>query len=287
LRLPPTKGKSHALAPARPAVGMARHARGLRARPDDMRALPEPEVPPPAPGESVKELSKTGLVNNVTVVLCWSAAEGARYLELYKSFEHASAAGIMGLQAKGYAEQFVEFVTVPRGVNRTDAVGIVGAFGSVRAAVNARPEEVAVLSGWGEKKVKRWTEVVREPFRVAKAAKRGLGEGVEAIDEGRTEAVPLRDMDQYTRPKSPGMSRESETAQSKGKEGASESQPQPTKPFQLLELDSDSGGEEAMIAAEMEEEGRLKRRKIEEEQKKKDDELSGGIAAALAKLRKE
>ncbi|KFY11565.1 hypothetical protein V492_04390 [Pseudogymnoascus sp. VKM F-4246] len=83
------------------------------------------------------------------------------------------------------------------------------------------------------------------------------------------------------------MSRESETAQSKGKEGASGSQPQPKKPFQLLELDSDSGGEEAMIAAEMEEEGRLKRRKIEEEQKKKDDELSGGIAAALAKLRKE
>lgn len=243
--------------------------------------------------ESVKELSKTGLVNNVTVVLCWSAAEGARYLELYKGFEHASAAGIMGVQAKGYAEQFVEFVTVPRGVNRTDAVGIVGAFGSVRAAVNARPEEVAVLSGWGEKKVRRWTEVVREPFRVAKAAKRGLGEGA---DEGGEQGdavplsrVPLRDMDQYTRPKSPGMSRESETAQGKGKERASESQPQsqPKKPFQLLELDSDSGGEEALIAAEMEEEGRLKRRKIEEEQKRKEDELSGGVAAALAKLRKE
>ncbi|ELR09339.1 hypothetical protein GMDG_03905 [Pseudogymnoascus destructans 20631-21] len=102
--------------------------------------------------ESVKELSKTGLVNNVTIILCWSAAEGARYLELYKGFEHASAAGIMGVQAKGYAEQFVEFVTVPRGVNRTDAVGIVGAFGSVRAAVNARPEEVAVLSGWGRRR---------------------------------------------------------------------------------------------------------------------------------------
>ncbi|KFY88575.1 hypothetical protein V500_06265 [Pseudogymnoascus sp. VKM F-4518 (FW-2643)] len=248
--------------------------------------------------ESVKELSKTGLVNNVTVVLCWSAAEGARYLELYKGFEHASAAGIMGVQAKGYAEQFVEFVTVPRGVNRTDAVGIVGAFGSVRAAVNARPEEVAVLSGWGEKKVKRWTEVVREPFRVAKAAKRGLGEGGEVGDEGeeqrgnegRVEAVslsrvPLRDMDQYTKPKSPGMSRESESAQEKGKERAPESQPK--KPFQLLELDSDSGGEEALIAAEMEEERRQKRRKIEEEQKRKEDELSGGVAAALAKLRKE
>ncbi|KFY71725.1 hypothetical protein V499_08099 [Pseudogymnoascus sp. VKM F-103] len=241
--------------------------------------------------ESVKELSKTGLVNNVTVILCWSAAEGARYLELYKGFEHASAAGIMGVQAKGYAEQFVEFVTVPRGVNRTDAVGIVGAFGSVRAAVNARPEEVAVLSGWGEKKVRRWTEVVREPFRVVKAGKRGMGDGEERGEDERrgeaVEAVPVRDMDQYTRPKSPGMSRESETAQDKGKEKKKETQSQPKKPFQLLELDSDSGGEEALIAAEMEEERRQKRRKIEEEQKRKEDELSGGVAAALAKLRKE
>ncbi|KFY21891.1 hypothetical protein V493_07024 [Pseudogymnoascus sp. VKM F-4281 (FW-2241)] len=85
------------------------------------------------------------------------------------------------------------------------------------------------------------------------------------------------------------MSRELETTHSKGKERAPESQQQsqPKKPFQLLELDSDSGGEEALIAAEMEEERRLKRRKIEEEQKRKDDELSGGVAAALAKLRKE
>ncbi|KFY06429.1 hypothetical protein V491_08635, partial [Pseudogymnoascus sp. VKM F-3775] len=114
----------------------------------------------------------------------------------------------------------------------------------------------------------------------------------QGVTEGRGEAVPpsrvpLRDMDQYTKPKSPGMSRESETAQGKGKESASEPRPHLKKPFELLELDSDSGGEEAMLAAEMEEEGRQKRRKIEEEQKRKDDELSGGVAAALAKLRRE
>jgi hypothetical protein len=35
--------------------------------------------------DSLKELSKTSLINNATVILCWSAAEAARYLELYKS----------------------------------------------------------------------------------------------------------------------------------------------------------------------------------------------------------
>ena len=32
--------------------------------------------------DSLKELSKTSLVNGVTVILCWSAQEAARYLEL-------------------------------------------------------------------------------------------------------------------------------------------------------------------------------------------------------------
>jgi DNA excision repair protein ERCC-1 len=46
----------------------------------------------------------------------------------------------------------VEFITVPRSINKTDAVSLVSAFGSVRAVVNARPEEVAVVSGWGRRK---------------------------------------------------------------------------------------------------------------------------------------
>lgn len=63
---------------------------------------------------------------------------------------------------------------MPRSVNKTDAVALVSAFGSVRAAVNARPEEIAGITGWGEKKVQRWCGTVREPFRVRRAAKRGV-----------------------------------------------------------------------------------------------------------------
>ena len=125
--------------------------------------------------ESLRELSKTSLVNNLTLILCWSSAEAGRYLELYKSYEHASANSIRAHQATSYADKLVEFITVPRSINKTDAVGLVSAFGSVRAAVNARPEEIAGVSGWGEKKVVRWCGTVREPFRVRKAARRGIG----------------------------------------------------------------------------------------------------------------
>ena len=136
--------------------------------------------------ESLRELSKTSLINNLTLILCWSSAEAGRYLELYKSYEHASANSIRAHQSTSYADKLVEFITVPRSINKTDAVGLVSAFGSIRAAVNARPEQIAEVSGWGEKKVMRWCGTVREPFRVRKAAKRGIGlqRGESSVTEG-------------------------------------------------------------------------------------------------------
>jgi DNA excision repair protein ERCC-1 len=122
--------------------------------------------------EPLRELAKTSLVNNLTLILAWSAREAARYLEAYKVLENASPTGIRGQQAMTYAERMVEFVTTPRGINKADAVGIVSAFGSVRAAVNARKEEIATVQGWGEVKVKRWYDTVREPFRIENTAKK-------------------------------------------------------------------------------------------------------------------
>ena len=129
--------------------------------------------------ESLKELSKTSLINNLTLILCWSAQEAGRYLELYKSYEHASPTSIRAHQATSYSEKLVEFITVPRSINKTDALSLVSAFGSVRNAVNARPEEIGEITGWGGKKVQRWCATVRENFRVRKAAKRGIGLGRE------------------------------------------------------------------------------------------------------------
>lgn len=247
--------------------------------------------------ESLKELSKTSLVNNVTVILCWSAAEAARYLELYKSYEHANAGAIRGTESKGYADKMVEFVTVPRSINKTDAVSLVSAFGSLRGAVNARPEEVAVIAGWGEKKVRKWCSVVDEPFRARKATKRGLmrsettqdGDGDElgVLDRALPlSRVPLRDMPsreptigESAKPLSKAPSREMPSRE--------ETIGEPTKPFEMWDPDDDDDdddADEALIVAAMEEEARQKVQK-RKEQAQKDNEMSEGIAAALAKLR--
>lgn len=125
--------------------------------------------------EPLKELSKTSLVNNVTVMLCWSAQEAGRYLELFKTFENAAPTSIRAQQSSSYSEKMVEFITVPRSINKTDAIGLVSNFGSIRTAINAGPEEIGLIAGWGEKKVQRWSNAVREPFRIQKAGRRSLG----------------------------------------------------------------------------------------------------------------
>ena len=125
--------------------------------------------------DPLRELAKTSLVNNVTLVLCWSAAEAAHYLELYKSHEHnTSFSTIKGQQGQSYADRLTDFVTVPRSLNKSDAVALVANFGSLKNAVNAEPEVLGMIGGWGGVKVKRWTKAVEEPFRVKTAASRGV-----------------------------------------------------------------------------------------------------------------
>lgn len=126
--------------------------------------------------DPLRELAKMSLISNVTLILCWSAAEAARYLELYKSYEHAGFKAIQGQQGTTYAERLVDFVTVPRGVNKSDAVSLVSNFGSLKNAINAEPEQIGIISGWGGVKVRRWSSAIEEPFRVKKAARRTIAE---------------------------------------------------------------------------------------------------------------
>jgi len=254
--------------------------------------------------ESLKELSKTSLINNLTLILCWSAQEAGRYLELYKSYEHASPTSIRAHQATSYAEKLVEFMTVPRSINKTDAVSLVSAFGSVRAAVNARPEEIGQITGWGEKKVHRWCGTVQENFRVRKAAKRGIG----LAREGSSIGLP-RDESSRGTERADGIVEESpeegrrkseaipigrappRVAPSLRTETAFEPQKTPAKrtaeEVPLWEPGEDE--EEALLLAAAEEENRPLAQSIASAKpsSKQSEKLDEGIAAALANLRKE
>lgn len=120
----------------------------------------------PTHEDALKELSKTSIINNLTLILCWSTPEAAQYLELFKSSEHAQPTAIRTQQAQSYKDSLVEFVTAPRSINKSDAASLISTFGSLQNAVNAQPEQISAVPGWGEKKVQQWCNAVREDFRV-------------------------------------------------------------------------------------------------------------------------
>ncbi|ODM22160.1 hypothetical protein SI65_03006 [Aspergillus cristatus] len=130
--------------------------------------------------DNLKELSKTSIINNLTLMLCWSATEAAHYLELFKASENAQPTAIRTQQAQSYKDSLTDFVTMPRSINKSDAASLISTFGSLQNAINAQPEQISAVPGWGERKVRQWCNAVREDFRIetakgAKAPERDAG----------------------------------------------------------------------------------------------------------------
>jgi len=240
--------------------------------------------------EPLKELSKTSLINNVTMILAWSAQEAGRYLELFKSCEHASPMSIQAHQSTSYADKLVDFVTVPRSINKTDAISLISSFGSLRTAVNARPEEVALIGGWGEKKVQRWCNAVREPFRVKRAARRGLGrdDSTPGMSRETTRAELSRDvtLDEPVQDEAIaarlGIASTVPSAMMKSLVPAQVEKPQFASGVPAEQEPDEDELEAAGLAASTK-----PVTKVATPAKRKADDLSDGISAALEKLRKQ
>lgn len=228
--------------------------------------------------EALKELSKTSMINNLTLVLCWSAQEAGRYLELFKSYEHASPASIRAHRAETYRESLTEFVTTPRTINKTDAASLVSNFGTLQAAINAGPEELGLVPGWGEKKVKAWVSVVREPFRVKRAA-RAVAPMLRQESTMQSEADSLTAKRMGTPPipisTVPSMSRENTRP---GSSYVKRARLEEVGPDELDDAD------EAMMLAEAQARSTFVAQ-VQSRTIRKEPELTDSIAAALAKLR--
>lgn len=245
--------------------------------------------------QALQELSKTSMINNFTLILAWSAQEAGRYIELFKSYEHASPSSIRARQAESWQESLTEFVTTPRNINKTDAASLISNFGSLRAAVNAEPEQLALIPGWGEKKINSWHSTVREPFRVKRATRQNAAllrqESSMVSDEGSTtteqhnmNATPIG-----RTPVSLGRQRPTAGADAEGSGSMSSHKRQRLQEI-LPDDDFDEDDEDAFLAAEAAGGIRPSRpadsmEKMSSKEKCKEPQLSEGVAAALAKYR--
>jgi DNA excision repair protein ERCC-1 len=119
------------------------------------------------------QLNKAAVTHNMTLILAWSEEEAARYLETFKALDGKDAASIQrNKEQTHFADQVTDFLTTCKGINKTDAASVLTQFGSVRTAMAATPDELALISGLGEVKVKRLYDAFHKPFSSKAARKR-------------------------------------------------------------------------------------------------------------------
>lgn len=116
-------------------------------------------------------LSILAVHHSMTLILAWTEEEAARYLETFKALDGKDASSIQKNKETGnFADQVTDYLTTCKGINKTDAASVLTQFGSVRAAMAATPDELGLIGGLGEVKVKRLYDAFHKPFS-SKAAR--------------------------------------------------------------------------------------------------------------------
>jgi DNA excision repair protein ERCC-1 len=111
---------------------------------------------------AIQELSVLSVQHNLTLVLAWSNEEAARYLETFKAYHGKDASTIQKRTSTDYMDQVTDVFSGV--VNKTDAKQLIAQFGSIRRVVAASPDELALVPGLGEVKVKRLYGAWHKPF---------------------------------------------------------------------------------------------------------------------------
>lgn len=114
---------------------------------------------------TLQELNKIAFACDFTLILAWSNAECARYLETFKAYEGKSATAIQEKVETEFLPKLTSVLTNIRSVNKTDVITLMDVFGSFGSICRASEQELALCPGIGDKKVKRLHRALHEPFQ--------------------------------------------------------------------------------------------------------------------------
>ncbi|KAI8617929.1 restriction endonuclease type II-like protein [Chytriomyces sp. MP71] len=104
--------------------------------------------------QPIRELTRACIVAGYTLVLAWSLEEAGRYVETFKAFEFKSPDLIKEKVVGDAFTKVSECLVQIKSVNKTDALTLVSTFGTFRSIVQATPDELSTLPGFGDQKVR-------------------------------------------------------------------------------------------------------------------------------------
>jgi DNA excision repair protein ERCC-1 len=116
-------------------------------------------------------LNKLAITNNMTLILAWSEEEAARYLETFKAFDGKDASIIQKKEQTHFADQVADFLGTSK-INKTDSGQLLSQFSNLRSLMEASMDELGLVAGMGEVKVRRLHDAFHKPFSSKAAAKR-------------------------------------------------------------------------------------------------------------------
>ncbi|KAG0365118.1 ssDNA endonuclease and repair protein rad10 [Mortierella sp. AD032] len=115
---------------------------------------------------AIRELTRVAMVNDLTLICAWSNEEAARYIETYKAYENKAPDAIKERVENDYLSKLTDGLTQIPSINKTDIVTLSSTFGSLKNIMDAGADELGLLPGFGERKVKRLIEAFDQPFAI-------------------------------------------------------------------------------------------------------------------------
>lgn len=115
--------------------------------------------------EPIRELTKTCLVNNITIIVAFSYEDAGHYLTTFKQFEHKPPDLIKERVDKDYDSVLRTTLTSIPKINKTDVETLKSTFGSFGEIAGATTEQLSTLPGFGKVKVKNLKHALDAPFR--------------------------------------------------------------------------------------------------------------------------
>lgn len=117
------------------------------------------------PEEQLQAVTLKAFHSEISLVLAWSDAEAAAYLETLHRHQNQSADALMAKVPQGdLRARLTEALTTVRGVNKTDAANIMARFVSMADIAAAPVEGLQRCPGIGGKKVRQLHNVFHTPF---------------------------------------------------------------------------------------------------------------------------